>query len=358
MALITKNRTKNRTTASSKRRGRHHKRSNSYAKPYWPYLPMLAIVTLGLVFSSVWQGARKDVMGYATETSAPSLLSGTNSQRTANGLGALALNSLLSQAAQNKANDMMTKDYWSHTSPDGSTPWTFIDASGYAYSSAGENLAYGFATSNDVINGWMNSPKHRDNILGAAYNEIGFGIVNAPNYQKSGPQTIVVAMYGQAATHAPAATAPASAQSAGTPQPATTDPAQNRPATVSGTNDSSTDAGGSTASSAQAPTAETPRASSDFSPTSNMPKEALTALPSQDVPRVKTLSPSKTWTPIALGLLGIASLAALLLRHTIAWRRVWRKGEKFVLKHPVLDLFFILILVAGFVLTRTAGFIR
>src|SRR5690606_21065737 len=98
------------------------------------------------------------VLAYATNTSPAGLLSATNSQRTSGGLGTLSADSQLTSAAQAKANDMVTRDYWSHVTPDGKQPWTFITAAGYQYASAGENLAYGFLSSGDTIAGWMNSP--------------------------------------------------------------------------------------------------------------------------------------------------------------------------------------------------------
>ncbi len=172
---------------TKKRVGAHHRHGHSYAKAYWPYLPMIAVISFGLVLNS-WLGSlNKDVLGYASEMGSSSLLSGTNNQRVANGLGSLALSSQLNQAAQAKANDLMVHDYWAHNSPTGVTPWYWIGSVGYAYQTAGENLAYGFTTSSDTITGWMNSPGHRANILNGSFSQVGFGIVNAPNYRGTGP---------------------------------------------------------------------------------------------------------------------------------------------------------------------------
>lgn len=100
-----------------------------------------------------------------------------NQIRESNGLGDLTLNAELSKAAQAKAQDMFAKNYWAHFAPDGSTsPWGFIKGAGYNYLYAGENLAKGFTDSNGVINAWMNSQSHRDNILNPKYKDIGFAI--------------------------------------------------------------------------------------------------------------------------------------------------------------------------------------
>ena len=168
------------------------------------------------------QGGSFRVLGYATNISTGALLSETNAQRSANGLGGYAASVKLNQAAQAKANHMIANDYWSHYSPDGVTPWYFIEQAGYSYTRAGENLAYGFATSSGVVGGWMNSPTHKANILDSGFAHVGFGIANGANFQ-GGENTVVVAMYGQPIVAAPAPPPPAPTApvaAAATPAPA------------------------------------------------------------------------------------------------------------------------------------------
>ena len=153
------------------------------------------IVGISMLVNSLF--LQPQVLSYATNTSTGGLLASTNVQRTNNGLSGLTLNSKLSQAAQAKANDMVARNYWSHNTPDGQEPWVFISNAGYDYLAAGENLAYGFATSEDTVTGWMNSPGHRANILNSNYQEVGFGMANSSNFVSNGEQTIVVAMYGK-----------------------------------------------------------------------------------------------------------------------------------------------------------------
>jgi len=136
-----------------------------------------------------------NVLGYATNVSIDSLLGYTNTKRTDAGLNTLTLNSKLSQAAEKKALDMFTKDYWAHISPEGKEPWDFIVASGYDYTYAGENLAVDFGESKKVVEAWYNSPSHRDNLLNSHYTEIGFAVVNGELQGRK--TTLVVQMFGR-----------------------------------------------------------------------------------------------------------------------------------------------------------------
>lgn len=174
------------------------------------------------------------VLAYATNINIGDLAAGTNYARAQNGLGGLTLNSKLSTSAQLKANDMITKNYWAHVAPDGTQPWYWFGQAGYDYTNAGENLAYGFSTSDATITGWMNSAGHRANILGN-YQDVGFGIANGENYQGA-QNTVVVAHYAtprvQAPAPAPAPTPPPAAPTTPnptsptpTPSPAPTTPA-------------------------------------------------------------------------------------------------------------------------------------
>jgi len=84
------------------------------------------------------------ILGYAANIPVESVLSLTNEKRKAAGLPELKLDPVLSQAAKNKGEDMLAKDYWAHISPDGVEPWKFFLDAGYQYRYAGENLARDF----------------------------------------------------------------------------------------------------------------------------------------------------------------------------------------------------------------------
>jgi len=137
-----------------------------------------------------------DVLGYATDITVEKLFSLTNQQREENGLKPLKYNDQLAAAAKEKGADMFAKNYWAHFAPDGSTtPWSFILKSGYKYEYAGENLAKNFMFSDGVVQAWMKSPSHRENMLRPEYTDVGYAIANG---NLNGEETtLVVQMFGK-----------------------------------------------------------------------------------------------------------------------------------------------------------------
>ncbi|WP_343700517.1 CAP domain-containing protein [Chitinophaga sp.] len=87
-------------------------------------------------------------------------------------------NILLELAAAKHSKDMVERKYFSHNSPDGTTPQTRITAAGYKYSWSGENIASGFSREADVISGWLKSEGHCKNLMSANYKEMGIGRAN------------------------------------------------------------------------------------------------------------------------------------------------------------------------------------
>lgn len=316
-------------TAHHKRRhGTHQKRSQHFVKTYWPYLPKLLIVGVGLFLNSLWAQAGT-VLSYATDMTPGGLLASTNTQRTQNGLGNLTLNGALAQAAQAKADDMVARNYWSHTTPDGKEPWMFITNTGYQYLAAGENLAYGFSTSSDAVTGWMNSPGHRANILNGKYQEVGFGIANGASYQ-GGEETVVVAMYAQPT----AAVAKTPSTASTTPKPV--------PAPAS-----------SAVPASQA--TEQPIAAEVSPETQTLKVSAVVPGPAK-VARVQmATSGGAPWSVFALSVGMLVLLVLFVLRHSIAWHKMWVRGERFVLKHKFLDFVIVSGLMIGYLLTRAVG---
>jgi len=104
-----------------------------------------------------------------------------NAERAKNGLGALKANWQLSRVARYKSQDMVNKGYFSHTSPTYGSPFNMMESFGLKFSAAGENIAYGPRTPQEVMNAWMNSPGHRSNILNPSYTEIGVGLAKTKN---------------------------------------------------------------------------------------------------------------------------------------------------------------------------------
>ncbi|MFD9521392.1 CAP domain-containing protein [Streptomyces sp. NPDC059979] len=105
-----------------------------------------------------------------------------NQERAAAGCSAVALNAKLTKAAQDHSADMASHSNMSHTGSDGSDPGTRITRAGYTWRTYGENVAYGYSTPEKVMEGWMNSQGHRENILNCAFKEIGIGLAQPGNY--------------------------------------------------------------------------------------------------------------------------------------------------------------------------------
>ncbi|HEY1064135.1 MAG TPA: CAP domain-containing protein [Candidatus Saccharimonadales bacterium] len=288
MAIATKPKPKG--TQHKKRTAAHHRQTKHYVKSYWPYLPMVAVLAIGLAVNSAL-GRSVTVLGEQTNLTQLALLDATNEDRQDNQRSLLALSRQLQDAAQAKANDMVAENYWSHTSPNGEKPWKFITATGFQYQTAGENLAYGFDSADSITNAWMHSPEHRANMLDQTYTNVGFGVAQSGNYLGKGPETIVVAMY---ASPAGGEVAPAS----------TTLPTET---------------------------------------------EMVSRLESIAAPAVSGM---------LIGIVGTLAVVTVLIRHSIAWRKLLNRGELFVLHHPLIDTVLVGIAVTAIILSTTTGFIH
>ncbi|NER08303.1 MAG: hypothetical protein F6K17_40045, partial [Okeania sp. SIO3C4] len=99
----------------------------------------------------------------------------TNQERTQLGLSSLSTDPLLGQAAQTHTENMALQDFFEHTGLDGLSAGDRIEATGYDFSAWAENIAAGYLTPEEVVEGWMNSPGHRANILDPNLQEIGVG---------------------------------------------------------------------------------------------------------------------------------------------------------------------------------------
>ena len=162
--------------------------------------------------------AQGSVLAYASGSITPAqLLALTNQQRAASGLPALRMDSRLNASAQAKAQNMFAENYWAHVSPSGIQPWFWFTQAGYGYNYAGENLAKDFDTSAGTMEGWMNSPGHRANLLNPNYLDVGFAVVNGTI--TGGQTTLVVAHYGQAKPGSAPVVAAAKPVVAATPRP-------------------------------------------------------------------------------------------------------------------------------------------
>ena len=130
-----------------------------------------------------------DTSGKATGTQANDSISNferevvrlVNIERNSKGLSSLTISDKLSAAADVRAGEIVNK--FSHERPDGTDPWTAVKATGYNYTAVGENIAAGYMTPKEVVEGWMNSTGHRENILSPKFTEIGVGCYENKNLE-------------------------------------------------------------------------------------------------------------------------------------------------------------------------------
>ena len=104
-----------------------------------------------------------------------------NKERTSRGLSALKFNAELAKVATTKSQDMIDRGYFDHNSPTYGSPFDMMKKFGITYKSAGENIAMGQKTPQEVMTAWMNSDGHRKNILNSSFTEIGIGIAKDKN---------------------------------------------------------------------------------------------------------------------------------------------------------------------------------
>ncbi len=106
-----------------------------------------------------------------------------NAKRTAARLSALKVDAELQNVARAKAEDMVKKNYFSHTSPTYGSPFDMMKSFGVSYKTAGENIA-GNSSNTGAVNAWMNSEGHKANILNSSFNYTGVAVVKSSKYGK------------------------------------------------------------------------------------------------------------------------------------------------------------------------------
>jgi uncharacterized protein YkwD len=140
---------------------------------------ILTVVFLMTVFTAV--ASRTVNAGMCPTQTEIDTVTLINQERQNNGgLPPLMIDLRLVEAARLHSQDMETNDFFSHTGSDGSQFGQRIQWAGYFYSWASENIAAGYSTPADVVDGWMNSSGHRANILDAGVTEIGLGYTFNP----------------------------------------------------------------------------------------------------------------------------------------------------------------------------------
>ncbi len=404
-----------------KRHGKHQKRNQHFLRVYAPYIPVIILFFANITFSIqsfvlAQQKNSTGVLSYATNMSPQLLVDSTNSQRAAYSAGTLTLNAKLNSAAQAKANDMATRNYWSHNTPEGNPPWYFITNAGYSYSRAGENLAYGFTEVNGtlgVIAGWMNSPSHKENLINPAYTEVGFGIANAAVYQGHNEETIVVAMYAtpygvtkaQPSQTAPTQPTTKAVKEVTTPAPQADTSPVTREVVVTILDENGkpapfvkvtlhsfpqvgyTDDSGSVTFKNVEPGEHTATAETAFGTTEKklvvdatqakvavtiskpLPQNQTTSSATNASGTTKTMNTKKTspinlitrgsapWISAVLFIASLIGLAYLVLKHSIKIHKLLIRGERYIFHHALLDVTIINFALLSYLLSRSIGFI-
>lgn len=114
-----------------------------------------------------------------------SFFNSVNAVRSQYGIGQLSLNPSLSNSARSRCTDMINRKYFSHTTPDGKNIFIILNENGFGWQFAGENIykcaPASVGSESAILNTWMSSPSHRDNILNGAFHQVGIGIVDSGN---------------------------------------------------------------------------------------------------------------------------------------------------------------------------------
>lgn len=151
------------------------------------------IIVLGSIFMLMLP-TNQTAHANQQEVQSSNIIQHINDHRSQSELEPLVYDQSLQTAATAKAAHMQSEQYWAHNSPDGDSPWQFIEAEGYNYTQAGENLAIGFSDEENMVSAWIDSPDHA-RVLRGEYQHVGFGIQEASIGDRSG--ILVVAMFGE-----------------------------------------------------------------------------------------------------------------------------------------------------------------
>lgn len=164
-------------------------------------LSFIAVVIAGFSFLTgllvqLWpELQRVRVLGTLSDVTAADIVFLMNQERSRHNLGELTISPQLSEAAARKSRDMLERQYWSHTAPDGTPGWEFIKQTGYEYEVAGENLARDFQNAPEIITAWLDSPSHRENLLSSEFTQVG--IATARGDFRGQPTIVVTALFAR-----------------------------------------------------------------------------------------------------------------------------------------------------------------
>lgn len=126
------------------------------------------------------------------EITAENVIRLMNEYRSAEGLAPLSADTRLTQAADDRMRHMEEEAFWSHESPSGVTPFIWLRTRAYDFQTAGENLAAGFETARVLVESWMESPGHRENIMSGDFEDCGIAIIEGSTRGPAIGKSIVV----------------------------------------------------------------------------------------------------------------------------------------------------------------------
>lgn len=141
-------------------------------------------------------GADAGATDLVAEITPESILENLNRTRVEFDLPPFRRDFRLDDAAEDRMGDMIEMRYWSHRSPDGRAPFTWMKQRGYRYIRAAENLAAGFDTPSLLVESWLESPGHRANVLQPEFVDVGIAVLEGGTVRRS-PGRSVVVLFGR-----------------------------------------------------------------------------------------------------------------------------------------------------------------
>lgn len=130
--------------------------------------------------------------GFPGEITRASVIATMNQHRARGGLAPLREEARLDAAAADRMREMEEQGYWAHEGPAGRSPFFWLQARGYDFRHAGENLASGFETVELLVQSWMESPGHRENIMSTNFRDCGVAEIDGSTTGPSSGKSVVV----------------------------------------------------------------------------------------------------------------------------------------------------------------------
>jgi len=161
---------------------------------------LLPVVILGVLAlpaeATPVEPASKSSAQEVSDITAETILAAMNEHRARHELAPLSTEVRLTSAAKDRMRDMEDLGYWAHESPEGRSPFFWVRYRAYRFTMVGENLARGYETASLLVDSWMDSPGHRNNILGVEYRDVGIAIIDGGTTGRF-PGRSVVVLFGR-----------------------------------------------------------------------------------------------------------------------------------------------------------------